>query len=357
MPPKGGTQTAATRQAIGQGMKKTHAAREAKKAKKTAADLEAEQQERTRFIQSMGSRPASASGSASSSSSSSRASTAPAPAAASKQPDEPAAASQKSAVPGDAAEDEDEELEDFVETDMQDGYANVEIGYDVEANLEESTEDDEEEEGDMLVYRRAVQARIRKETSSRGPADTTWLMDILKQHDWWLPHTFAKMVCTKLKIPYGQPAYYRDIYVWAPDERWGVLPTCPCCLRKAQRAHAWTTHPGRKVITMDSHYFVMTKRYFCGTCRERHDAAAHSAGAEVSALPFRPPVRPPPSPFPLLSLAWRPPPRHHPHPHTHTPTPTPLGGRGRRRKRCRRSLHVPWLRAPVPTALAERVWA
>lgn len=57
MPPKGGTQTAATRQAIGQGMKKTHAAREAKKAKKTAADLEAEQQERTRFIQSMGSRP------------------------------------------------------------------------------------------------------------------------------------------------------------------------------------------------------------------------------------------------------------------------------------------------------------
>ena len=99
-------------------------------------------------------------------------------------------------------------------------------------------------------------------------------------------------MCAKLNIPYGQPAYYRSIYVWAPDERWGVMPTCGCCGHKALRAHAWMTHPGRKVITMDSFYYVMTKRYFCGHCEQRYRDAKNAAGAEVHARSYAAPFIP-----------------------------------------------------------------
>ena len=58
-----------------------------------------------------------------------------------------------------------------------------------------------------------------------------WLTEHLKANDWWIRKEHAKKICSKLAIHCDELEYYRDIYIWLPDVRWGeiALPVCPKC--------------------------------------------------------------------------------------------------------------------------------
>ena len=68
-----------------------------------------------------------------------------------------------------------------------------------------------------------------------------WLLALLKAPgaDWWLRAGVAQSVCRKLGIEYGEPSYYRDIYVWLPDVRWGdeAMPPCVECHSAEENAN------------------------------------------------------------------------------------------------------------------------
>lgn len=99
---------------------------------------------------------------------------------------------------------------DFMECD---GY--TDIGS-VAATVDDtSTEGDSKEEGVMFGYLLAMMNRFRTEQSSdfhsKKGGGSTWLTDYLQQHGWWIRREYAKTLCTKLKIPFSQNEYYRDV--------------------------------------------------------------------------------------------------------------------------------------------------
>jgi hypothetical protein len=97
------------------------------------------------------------------------------------------------------------------------------------ATLEETDETDEGD-GVMQRYLKAVYERLRFELTKRSNInERQWLYDMLKAYDWWIPAYLSKTVCNKLGISFNKPAYYRNIYVWLPDVRWGnaYMPCCP----------------------------------------------------------------------------------------------------------------------------------
>ena len=89
-------------------------------------------------------------------------------------------------------------------------------------------------EGLMAEYLEKVQKRLRFERANKLATTGKWLLQLLDKvpgSDWWLRSGLAKHVCNKLGIEYGEPSYYKDLYVWLPDERWGpmAMPPCPTC--------------------------------------------------------------------------------------------------------------------------------
>jgi hypothetical protein len=99
-----------------------------------------------------------------------------------------------------------------------------------------------------------------------------WLTEILKNNDWWICHQQAELLCKKLDIILAEMAYYGDVYVSLPEKRWGpvALPPCPSCLQQNKiGAHGWQKkHYTRWVVTMNSNYFVMLRRYICHRCNQ-----------------------------------------------------------------------------------------
>jgi len=94
----------------------------------------------------------------------------------------------------------------------------------------------------------------------------------------------VRSVCAKLGLEYGEPAYYHDIFVWLPDERWGAeaMPPCIEC-ESAQRvaAHAFQTgahgHYGRRICGLKDHNFIISRRYICHCCERKAKAAKQAA--------------------------------------------------------------------------------
>jgi hypothetical protein len=88
------------------------------------------------------------------------------------------------------------------------------------------------------------------------------------------------------KLHFSEPYYYRDVVTWVPDEQWGIecTPCCPSCGKnETVGVHGYrTNHFGRRVVSLSSHYFVMSRRYICHGCKgERGKAeAAIAATAE-----------------------------------------------------------------------------
>ena len=70
------------------------------------------------------------------------------------------------------------------------------------------------------------------------------------------------------------------------------MPVCPCCeSSSAVASHCWRdNHFGRRIVTLDTHYFTISRRYKCGACadaaaalKKAAKAAAQAAGLEVVA--------------------------------------------------------------------------
>lgn len=149
--------------------------------------------------------------------------------------------------------------------------------------------------GIQLEYVKKVAERLKVETTTRGPMRERWLLPLLEEEgaNFWLrSDRHAKVVCHKVGLEYSEPAYYRDIKVWLPDVQFGpdAMPPCPHC--KSMRhvsPHGWRlNHHARRVTDLFSHYYIMSRRYICSTCKMKRKAekdalaaAAQSVGAHV----------------------------------------------------------------------------
>ena len=182
------------------------------------------------------------------------------------------------AVDADAAAAEEDPEEDHEEAG---GEARREARpADVEAELDDEDGEPEAVEGVMATYLKAVFDRLHSETTgeaSRDAFESKWLLAILKEEgsEWWLRASRARSICAKLGLEYDEPAYYHDILVWLPDERWGAeaMPPCVECKSAEQvGVHGFqTVHFGRRVCSLKSHYFmqaVLAKRARPGRSRK-----------------------------------------------------------------------------------------
>lgn len=188
-----------------------------------------------------------------------------------------------------AAEDQEE---DSGEARREARPRNVEATLDDEVD-EERTERDAAA-GVMGMYRKAVFDRLHSETTgeaSRNALEAKWLLSMLNEEgsEWWLRATRARSICKKLGLEYGEPAYYRDILVWLPDERWGAeaMPPCVHCDSAAQvGVHGYRDdHFGRRICGLESHYFIISRRYICHCCENKAKAtkqAAEAAGMRMA---------------------------------------------------------------------------
>ena len=210
---------------------------------------------------------------------------------------------------GEGGESHSEDSEDDGEKDGNSGQdARREARpADVEAELDEDEQLDESVANGSVMgaYLKAVFDRLHSETigdASRSALEAKWLLDMLKQEgaDWWLPASSARLVCAKLGVEYGEPAYYRDIKVWLPDEQWGseAMPPCVECESAAEvGVHGFhDSHFGRRVCGLASHYFVISRRYICHYCKRKAKeakATAEAAGLDVQEEEERDAANPP----------------------------------------------------------------
>ena len=103
------------------------------------------------------------------------------------------------------------------------------------------------------------------------------MIKLLGQNDWWLRSEHALYICRKLGIEDPtEKYYYRSIYVWLPDTRWGAdsMPSCVNgCLNTHVSSHAFRTDTiGRRVTDDSTHYYV---RRAWRTCDEQPRVAAN----------------------------------------------------------------------------------
>lgn len=138
-----------------------------------------------------------------------------------------------------------------------------------------------EDEPVMLLYRMAVQKRLQAELVTQGKnvlpsLERKWLIEYLKTHNWTIHDYDAEYICKmlnqKLKvIIFQEKWYYRTIHIWLPDVRWGkgCTPVCPRCDTNTNVSfHCWRdNHFGRKIVSLDTNYFIMSRRYICKTCK------------------------------------------------------------------------------------------
>lgn len=158
---------------------------------------------------------------------------------------------------------------------------------DVHAELDD---DDEPEEttlgpGVMQTYLRAVQDRLKSEVA--GGTETT-LISLIEESDWWLRSSNSRKICNLLHLEVAEKSYYRDIYVWLPDVRWGAeaIPPCPHCKSNLHVGfHCWReNHAGRRICGLDEHYFAISRRYICHTCQTAAARAKQAAAMAAEAL-------------------------------------------------------------------------
>jgi len=167
--------------------------------------------------------------------------------------------------------EEEHHVEDIVASyEEEDDSENGGYG-DKEERMEES--DIDFKESIMIQYLRSIQGRLKEELSQKqGKSQTRrWLVNELKKNNWIIPQCRSEFICRELGLGYTELAYYRDVHVWLPEERWdnGSLPCCPNCKNADKvKTFSFPEWPGRRVFTLESCYYVMTRRYKCGACVE-----------------------------------------------------------------------------------------
>lgn len=144
----------------------------------------------------------------------------------------------------------------------------------------------------MMSYLHMVHDRLQQEVSNNS-GTTNWLLPLLKkdENEWWVRANRAKEICSKLGNTFSESSYYRDIFVWLPDIRWNTMPPCVECRSNTRvGAHGFrANHDGRRICSLDTHYFIISRRYICHKCeddakesRVRATEIAQSCGLVVS---------------------------------------------------------------------------
>jgi hypothetical protein len=156
---------------------------------------------------------------------------------------------------------------------IQDEEMHITADLDIEG---EDTFEDAEEAAEkneissvMREYLLKIQKRIKTELSDKTM--DKWLLVLLRNDEWWIEVKRAKQVCKKLDLNFSEPSYYRDVRVWFPEKEFGqnCMPTCVSCNSNAQVAvHGYfNKSPARRVVSLQTHYYVMSRRYICHTCK------------------------------------------------------------------------------------------
>jgi hypothetical protein len=133
--------------------------------------------------------------------------------------------------------------------------------------------------GVMHKFLQAIQKRLQDELSYNFPAlNAKWLLEYLKDHDWWIRQYNCQRICKKLNINFDENQYMKeranfwDVYVWLPDERWGTecMPSCcRCGSNERVRNNGFrNNHFGRRIIGLKSSYYCLSRRYRCQACED-----------------------------------------------------------------------------------------
>ena len=136
--------------------------------------------------------------------------------------------------------------------------------------------------------------------------ESKWLLGHLRENEWWLKACKARWVLKQLGKWLGQDssnsvndfkatleqlhegfvgAYFRDIFVWLPDVRWdSTMPACPECeSSKCVVPHSWCYDSlARRVQLLDTHYFIMDRRYNCNSCHDKQVELRKAASCQSS---------------------------------------------------------------------------
>jgi hypothetical protein len=87
--------------------------------------------------------------------------------------------------------------------------------------------------------------------------------------------------------------YLQDIRIWFPELEgtMACMPCCPSCGKNDEvRHHAYPIHhPARKIISFDTHYYLMSKEYFCKRCVHLPDVQYTCMGTNAEVIKRMPP--------------------------------------------------------------------
>ncbi|KAL7532711.1 hypothetical protein ACHAXR_004793, partial [Thalassiosira sp. AJA248-18] len=133
----------------------------------------------------------------------------------------------------------------------------------------------------------AVHNRLRLElkppnnTRKNDKAVDPWLLRHLRRNGWWIRRNDAPRIAANLDKEHGvglgqhHAGYYRKIFVWLPDVRWGeeAMPCCPNCSSNSNvSSHGFReNHFGRTVVGLKENYFMISKRYICKCCKKKSE--------------------------------------------------------------------------------------
>ena len=157
----------------------------------------------------------------------------------------------------------------FVEQDCMPIIPNLDI-LDDEEVVDEDLAEEEPERTIMHRYLEAILKRLQYETSPKFPAlENKWLNELLKKNDWWIDRHQYRSICRLLQIQYkeeeNEAAYFRKVYVWLPDVRWGpsCMPACAKCgSNNTVRNNGFrNNHFGRRIVALDHDYYCVSRRF------------------------------------------------------------------------------------------------
>ena len=168
--------------------------------------------------------------------------------------------------------DDDHEESDSDEDSDSSEDEDIDYSSDVEdEGVETSTEGNV-----MQKYLKAIRDRIQDECRTKNFTEKKpcikeqdkWLLKYLNENQFWIRKEYAGIMCKRLKIEMSLQGYYRNVKVWLPDEEFKIMPICPSCKGNSRvGVHGYCDKTlARRVIGLNAHYFVMTRRYICHDC-------------------------------------------------------------------------------------------
>jgi len=144
-----------------------------------------------------------------------------------------------------------------------DVIANLDVGDDEHpGDCYDNTDGDHEkvEKGESIGVQQAVNKviteRLAEEVRENNTSADTWLLNHLRENEWWIRKEHAHRFAARLGVAKQPLAFYRDIFVWLPDIKYGraFMPCCPNCKSNTRFGNIGfrKNHFGRLIFGMNS---------------------------------------------------------------------------------------------------------